>query len=151
MRHEGTNLRMTEMYAAIGLRQLAKLPVWSTARRRNSLIMHDALRDVRFLLARTTPEGHPQYRCVAFVHGDDAAARRNTILGSLHAAGLPDIYGSCVEIYRERLFEQRGFMPATIGRGMLDAYSRLPNARLLGETSLTFPCHRTIDESSMRT
>jgi len=148
--HAGTNLRMTEMQAAIGLCQLRKLPTWIAARRRNSLIMQDALRDVGFLRVPTTPEGHAHYRCVAFVQGADAAARRNAILRALHAVSLPGMYGSCAEIYRERLFEKRGFTPATIGRGTLDADGRLPNARLLGETSLTFLCHHTIDESSMR-
>jgi dTDP-4-amino-4,6-dideoxygalactose transaminase len=76
--HEGTNLRMTEMQAAICLRQLAKLPAWSAARRRN------------------------------------------------------------------------GLTPAACGRGQLDGAGRLPVARQLGETSLTFLCHHTIDEASMR-
>ena len=148
--HEGTNLRMTEMQAAIGQCQLRKLPTWLAARRRNSLIMQDALREVGFLRVPETPTGHAHYRCVAFVQGDAAAELRQVILQSLHAAGLPGMHGSCAEIYRECLFEQRGFTPATMGRGTLDAEGRLPNARQLGETSLTFPCHHTIDEASMR-
>ena len=148
--HEGTNLRMTEMQAAIGLRQLAKLPAWSAARHRNSLIMQDALRGLPGLHVPVTPEGHAHYRCVAFTTGPDAADRRNTALRELHAAGIPSMHGSCSEIYLEPFFQGRGLTPGHQNRGALDVDGRLPAARRLGETSLTFLCHHTIDESSMR-
>jgi dTDP-4-amino-4,6-dideoxygalactose transaminase len=148
--HEGTNLRMTEMQAAIGLCQLRKLQSWVAARRRNSLIMQEALREVGFLRVPRTPDGHSHYRCVAFVEGDDAPPIRNHMLRALHAAGLPGMHGSCSEIYRERLFERRRLTPAAIARGPLDADGRLPTARRLGETALTFLCHHTIDEAPMR-
>ncbi len=148
--HEGTNLRMTEMQAAIGLRQLAKLPTWSAARRRNSLIMQEALRAVPGLRVPETPEGHAHYRCVAFTTGTHAAARRNAALRALHTAGIPAMHGSCSEIYREPFFQARGLTPGSLGRGTLDGEGRLPVARALGETSLTFLCHHTIDEGTMR-
>jgi len=148
--HEGTNLRMTEMQAAIGLRQLAKLPAWSAARHRNSLIMQDALRGLPGLHVPVTPEGHAHYRCVAFTTGPDAADRRNTALRELHAAGIPCMHGSCSEIYLEPFFQGRGLTPGHQNRCSVDGEGRLPAARRLGETSLTFLCHHTIDESSMR-
>lgn len=148
--HEGTNLRMTEMQAAIGLRQLAKLPAWSAVRRRNSLIMQEALRSVAGLHVPATPDGHAHYRCVAFTAGDDAPERRDAALRALHAAGVIAMHGSCSEIYLEPFFQSRGLTPASIGRGTLDADGRLPSARRLGETSLTFLCHHTIDEATMR-
>ncbi|MBM3203435.1 DegT/DnrJ/EryC1/StrS family aminotransferase [Candidatus Woesearchaeota archaeon] len=148
--HEGTNLRMTEMQAAIGMQQLVKMPTWSAARRRNSLIMQEALRGVPGLRVPATPDGHAHYRCVAFTTGPDAAERRNIALRELHAAGIPAMHGSCSEMYLERFFEGRGLTPARANRGSLDADGRLPNARRLGETSLTFLCHHTIDEASMR-
>ena len=148
--HEGTNLRITEMQAAIGLCQLRKLPTWLAVRRRNSLIMQDALRDLKFLRVPTTPEGHAHYRCVAFVEGEDAGGVRDHLLESLHAAGVMAMQGSCSEIYREQLFQKRGLTPAACARGELDRDGRLPTARMLGETSLTFLCHHTIDEASMR-
>jgi dTDP-4-amino-4,6-dideoxygalactose transaminase len=150
VQHDGTNLRMTEMQAVIGLRQLAKLPAWSAARRRNSRIMQDALRSVPGLHVPTTPDGHAHYRCVAFTVGDDAPAHRDTCLRALHAASVPAMHGSCSEIYLEPFFQRSGLTPAACGRGQLDAAGRLPVARRLGETSLTFLCHHTIDEVSMR-
>jgi dTDP-4-amino-4,6-dideoxygalactose transaminase len=150
VRHEGTNLRMTEMQAAIGLRQLAKLPTWVETRRRNSLIMQEALREVAGLRVPKTPDGHAHYRCVAFVETGDAPAVRNRLLDALNTAGIIGMHGSCSEIYREQAFQSRGFTPASMGRGPLDSDGRLPNARRLGETSLTFLVHHTIDEATMR-
>jgi dTDP-4-amino-4,6-dideoxygalactose transaminase len=149
VKHEGTNLRMTEMQAAIGLRQLAKLPAWSAARRRNSLIMQEALRDIPGIRVPHTPAGHAHYRCVAFTEGHDAGAMRNRLLKALHTERIPAMHGSCSEIYMEEAFRRRGFTPAQVGRGPVDRDGRLPNARRLGETSLTFLCHHTIDEALM--
>src|SRR3546814_2131521 len=42
----GTNFRLTEMQAAIGLQQLGKLPQWLAARRRNAAILESALADL---------------------------------------------------------------------------------------------------------
>ena len=148
--HAGTNLRMTEMQAAIGLRQLAKLQSWSAARRRNSLIMQEALRTVPGLRVPETPAGHAHYRCVAFTTGDGAGRLRDHLLDHLNAARIPAMHGSCSEIYRERFFDMRGFAPRHADRGPLDAEGRLPHARALGETSLTFLVHHTIDEAAMR-
>jgi dTDP-4-amino-4,6-dideoxygalactose transaminase len=141
VRHEGTNLRMTEMQAAIGLRQLGKLPAWSAARQRNSLIMQEALRGIPGLRVPATPHGHAHYRCVAFTDGPDAPRLRNEMLTALHREGIPSMHGSCAEIYLERTFQDRGLTPAN---------GRLPCARRLGETSLTFLVHHTIDEATMR-
>src|ERR1019366_9097858 len=41
--HFGFNLKMTDLQAAIGLGQVAKLPSFGAARRRNFAFLHDAL------------------------------------------------------------------------------------------------------------
>jgi dTDP-4-amino-4,6-dideoxygalactose transaminase len=148
--HEGTNLRMTEMQAAIGLCQLAKLRQWSDARRRNSQIMQEALRGVPGLRIPRTPDGHAHYRCVVFTEGDPGGVIRDRILMRLNAAGIPAAYGSCAEIYREPFFECRRLTPASMKRCTVDGDGRLPNARSLGESSLTFLVHHTIDGATMR-
>ena len=147
VKHEGTNIRMTEMQAAIGLCQLRKLDDWVARRARNSKIMQDALRGVRGLRVPATPEGHAHYRCMAYVGifgsdalpGDGLAQRRDQMLAALAQAGLPANIGSCSEIYREPIFAERGLAPA----------SALPVAHALGNTSLAFMVHHTIDEMSM--
>lgn len=150
VRHEGTNLRMTEMQAAIGLCQLAKLRGWNEARRRNSLIMQDALCGIPHLRVPRTPDGHAHYRCVAFTDGPDAPAMRDHLLAGLNQTGIPVMHGSCSEIYLEHAFQRKGLTPKFMSRGVLDSEGRLPVARRLGETSLTFLVHHTIDESTMR-
>lgn len=134
--HEGSNLRMTEMQAAIGLCQLRKLDEWVARRTRNSAIMQEALRGVRGLRVPATPSGHAHYRCMAYSQN---AAHRSQLLAALLAAGLPASTGSCSEIYREPIFAKRGFAPQ----------SRLPVAHALGETSIALLVHHTIDELTM--
>lgn len=136
--HEGTNSRMTEMQAAIGLCQLRKLDDWLARRTRNSKIMQEALRDLGGLRVPLTQEGHAHYRCMAYAEGGTVA--RDRVLASLEKAGLFSNVGPCPEIYREPLFAGQGFAPA----------KPLAVARTLGDTSLAFLVHHTIDEESMR-
>ena len=150
VRHQGTNLRMTEMQAAIGICQLRKLEVWVAARQRNSRIMQEALRGLPMIHVPATPDGHAHYRCVAFTAGPDAATLRDRALVALQRAGVPAMHGSCSEIYLEESFQRHRATPRALARGTLDADGRLPVARRLGETSLTFLVHHTIDEASMR-
>ncbi len=150
VRYDGTNLRMTEMQAAIGLRQLAKLHGWSAARRRNSVIMQESLSTLPGLHIPRTPDGHAHYRCVALTKDDPGGVVRDRLLSALYSAGIPAAHGSCSEIYLEPFFERRGFTPANMNRGDVDRDGRLPNARMLGESSLTFFVHHTIDERVMR-
>ncbi|MCE9619646.1 MAG: DegT/DnrJ/EryC1/StrS family aminotransferase [Planctomycetes bacterium] len=145
VRHEGTNLRMTEMQAAIGLCQLRKLDDWVARRARNAAIMREALGSVRGLRVPETPEGHAHYRCMAYAvkseakSGESLAKRRNSMLSALAQANLPASVGSCSEVYREPIFAEHGLAPK----------SPLPVAHALGESSLAFLVHHTIDEMSM--
>ena len=134
--HEGTNLRMTEMQAAIGLCQLRKLDDWVARRARNSAIMQEKLRGLRGVRVPSTPAGHAHYRCMAYAH---AAADRPKLLAALVRAGLQANIGSCSEIYREPIFTQHGLAPK----------NKLPVAHALGETSIALVVHHTIDEVTM--
>ena len=136
VQHHGTNLRMTEMQAAIGLCQLRKLDEWVARRARNSAIMQEAIRGLRGLRVPAPPAGHAHYRCMAFAQ---AAADRPKLLASLVSAGLQANIGSCSEIYREPIFAQHGIAPKCA----------LPVARALGETSIALLVHHTIDEMTM--
>ena len=138
VQHEGTNLRMTEMQAAIGLCQLRKLDDWVARRARNSKIMQEALRDLGGLRVPLTPKGHAHYRCMVYAEGGRVA--RDRILASLEKAGLFSNVGPCPEIYREPFFADQGTAPE----------KPLPVARVLGDASLAFLVHHTIDEESMQ-
>jgi dTDP-4-amino-4,6-dideoxygalactose transaminase len=112
--------------------------------------MQEALRGLPGIRVPVTPDGHAHYRFVSFTEGEDAAGLRDRLLTALHAKGIPAMHGSCSEIYLERAFASRGLTPNALGRGDRDADGRLPVARRLGETSLTFLVHHTINEGTMR-
>ncbi|MEU5940809.1 lipopolysaccharide biosynthesis protein RfbH [Micromonospora sp. NPDC047548] len=60
--HVGYNLKSTDLQAALGLSQLAKVAEFGAARRRNWQRMHDGLRDVPgLLLPSPTPDSDPSW------------------------------------------------------------------------------------------
>jgi hypothetical protein len=65
----GTNWRLTEMQAAIGRRQLRKLPDWVAARRRNAAVLTAAFSGMSGLRVTEPPENvrHSYYKYYAFV------------------------------------------------------------------------------------
>lgn len=134
----GTNWRMTEMQAAIGRRQLLKLPAWLAARRRNAELLNTRLANVRGLELRVPhPDcGHAYYKYYVFVDPAQLRAEwtRERVVEALNAEGIPCISGGCSEIYLEAAFDDSGFRPA----------APLPVARKLGETSLMFMVHPTM-------
>ena len=60
-------------------------------------------------------------------------------MSRVNEAGIPCFTGSCSEVYLEPAFENTDLRPTV----------RLPNARLLGETSLMFLCDQTISKEKM--
>jgi hypothetical protein len=132
----GTNLRMTEMQAAIGLKQFEKLESWLVLRRRNAAIWRQAFSSNTCLRVPEPPEDvfHAFYKFYAFVEPDRLAHGqcRDKLLLSLKQAGIRAFSGICPEIYREKAFSR------------FSVESR-PVARLLGETSLMFEVHPTLD------
>jgi len=60
---------------------------------------------------------------------------RERVMEEINARGVPCYSGSCSEIYREKAFEGSGFRPD----------GRLAVAKMLGETSLMFLVHPTLD------
>ena len=130
--HPGTNLRMTGLSAAIGRVQLDRLDDWRALRVANAAILARALGQCDGLRTPMPPDGiaHAYYRFYSFVRPDRLAPgwSRDRIVAAITGAGYPAFSGSCSEIYREKVFTDRGIGP--------DA--PLPVARELGETSLAF-------------
>lgn len=139
----GSNWRMTEMQAAIGLVQLTRLPAWLAARRANAKILTEAFRRLPALRLTEPPAGigHAYYKYYVFVRPEllRPGWSRDRIMSAIAAAGVPCFSGSCSEIYRERLFDGAGCRPV----------EPLPVARALGETSLMFLVHPTLEEKDM--
>ncbi|MBM4113285.1 MAG: DegT/DnrJ/EryC1/StrS family aminotransferase [Phycisphaerae bacterium] len=139
----GSNHRMTEVQAAIGRVQLRRLDSWLEARRRNASALRSALAHSPALRVPwpSSREGHAFYRMNALVRTEALAAgwTRDRLLTTLEHAGVPCGVGVCPEIHRERAFVDAGFAPA----------APLPVARRVGERSLAFLVHPTIDEATI--
>jgi hypothetical protein len=139
----GTNLRLTEMQAAIGRQQLQKLPEWVASRRRNASFLNENLRDIPGL--RLTEPGyrdfHSYYKYYCFLQPNRLQPEwsRERIMQAIDAEGVPCQSGSCSEVYLEKAFA-----------AMAAAQPRLPVARELGETSLMFQVHPTLEERDMQ-
>lgn len=140
----GSNWRMTEFQAAIGLVQLRKLERWVEIRRSHADTLRECLEATPGLRipAPSSPVYHAYYRFYAFVEQSRLRPdwHRDRILDALTQAGVPCSVGSCSEIYREKAFADRGWGPK----------ARLPIAAELGTSSLSLLVHPTLSEDAVR-
>ncbi|MFT0849645.1 DegT/DnrJ/EryC1/StrS aminotransferase family protein [Achromobacter sp. F4_2707] len=137
----GTNWRMTEIQAAIGRIQLRRMKDWQSRRQHNAAKIWDCARSLPGLRVPKVPGDitHGAYKCYVFVEPDELAQgwTRDRILQEIMNQGVPVYSGSCSEIYLEKAFDNTGWRPQ----------ERLPIARMLGETSLMFLVHPSLEES----
>jgi dTDP-4-amino-4,6-dideoxygalactose transaminase len=140
----GTNWRLTEMQSAIGRLQLRKLDGWIKTRRANALILDGGFANINGLRVPRPDSDtyHAYYKYYAFVESKRLKAgwSRDRIMLEINERSIPCGVGSCSEIYQEKAFTDMGYGPA----------HRLPVAKQLGETSLMFQLHPTLDASHMR-
>ena len=136
----GTNWRMTEMQAAIGLIQLKRMTDWHIKRLNNANIIWNAARHCELLKVPNIPDylEHAAYKCYIFVRGD--LKLRDKMMEEINAKGVPCFSGSCSEVYLEKAFDNTDFRPQ----------KRLSVARELGETSLTFLVHPTLTDQEIQ-
>ncbi len=138
----GSNFRMTEFQAAIGLKQLEKLPCWVEQRNRNAKVIIDTLKQFDFIdvptLQQIDGDQHAYYRLYAKVKpganiaGLSGETLRNFLIDKLVASGVPCFFGSCSEIYKEKLFTN------------IAPKERLPNAAIFSDNAFCFLVHHTI-------
>lgn len=133
----GTNWRMIEMQAALGLVQLGKLDRWTIERTRRADIWRAALASLPNLRVPVPRSGvrHAFYKLHAFLRPEAmrAGATRDDVLAALTGQDIRAFSGGCSEIYREQAFADL-HVPVR------------PTARMLGETNLMFEVHPTLDE-----
>ncbi len=141
----GTNWRMIEMQAAIGLIQLERMAAWTARRTEIAHRLTDACAGYSALRVPPVPAEveHAWYRVYAFVRPDRLAVgwSRDRIVDAINEAGGFCMHGSAPEVYLERAFDGTGWRPA----------ERLPVAKHLGETSLAFLCHPTLEDAEVET
>lgn len=139
----GTNWRLTEMQAAIGRIQLTRMNDWTTARQANARIIDEIASGFKVVRTVEVPVHmeHAEYKHYLFVNPEQLAEgwSRDRIVDAIVAEGVPCFQGSCSEVYLEKAFDNTDFTPA----------ERLPNAKLLGETSLMFLVHPTLTDAEM--
>lgn len=140
----GSNYRLTEMQAAIGLIQLGKLEQWIATRRRNAAAILAELAPAPALriFRPDSNIGHAWYKFYSFVRPEwlRAGWTRDRIVEEAWARGIPCLSGICPEIYREHAFTAASIGPAR----------PLPMARRMGETSLMLPVDPTLAETDCR-
>ena len=134
----GTNMRMTEMQAAIGRVQLKKLKEWNERRNANAKRIAETLKAYHSLrVPLPDPDiTHAYYRLYAFVVPEQLSKgwSRDRIVQEVNEAGVPCFSGSCPEIYKEKAFDEDYLRPP----------APMPNARRLGPVSLAFLVHPTL-------
>lgn len=136
----GTNWRMLEVQAAIGRIQLKRMQAWQAARIENANRIWQRARSLSGLRVPLIPEHirHAAYKCYVFVEPSRLRPdwSRDRIQAEISACGVPCYSGSCSEVYLEKAFDTTGWRPA----------QRLPIAKDLGETSLMFLVHPTLEQ-----
>jgi len=140
----GTNWRMLEMQAVIGRIQLRRMADWTRARQQNAAKLDTVASKYPLLRLVQVPADieHAEYKHYFFVNQDKLADgwSRDRIVDEIVSRGVPCYQGSCSEVYLEKAFDNTPWRPA----------ERLPNAKLLGETSIMMLVHPTLTAEEMQ-
>lgn len=140
----GTNWRMTEMQAAIGRVQLKRMPDWTRKRQYNAKMIDNICRQFSAFRLVDVPSyiEHAEYKHYVFVNSErlNKGWNRDRIVEEINAAGVPCFQGTCSEVYLEKAFDDSGYRPV----------KQLPNAKILGESSLMFLVHPTLSNSDIK-
>jgi dTDP-4-amino-4,6-dideoxygalactose transaminase len=139
----GTNWRMLEVQAVIGRIQLRRMADWTKARQANAAMLDTVA--AKFPLLRRVEVSadceHAEYKHYFFVNTAQLAEgwSRDRIVDEVVARGVPCYQGSCSEVYLEKAFDNTPWRPV----------ERLPNAVILGETSIMMLVHPTLTAAEM--
>lgn len=139
----GTNWRMLEMQAAIGRIQLQHMAQWSQTRQRYANHIWETCARFPLFSVPKLPSSsvHACYKVYVYVRTDHLAEgwSRDQLIEAITAEGVPCYQGSCSEVYLEKAFDSIPGRPDY----------RLPNAKVLGETSMMFLVHPTLSPSEI--
>lgn len=139
----GTNWRMMEIQAAVGLKQLRKMPSWTAKRFQYSNQILTTAKKMDCLRVPAIPEHieHAFYKCYVFVKPELLKSEwdRDRIIAEMVQSGVPCFSGSCSEVYKEKAFDSTDFRPK----------KPLGNAIELGATSLMFLVHPTLKQAEV--
>jgi len=137
----GTNWRMTEIQGALGRIQLKRMTEWTLRRQANATSIRTIAKTIPGLRVPVIHEWveHAAYKCYVFLDLEIKLKdgwNRDKIIYEINNRGVPCYYGVCPEIYLEKAFEGYDFRPD----------KRLQIAKKLGETSMMFLVHPTLEK-----
>ncbi|WNO54221.1 DegT/DnrJ/EryC1/StrS family aminotransferase [Stakelama saccharophila] len=139
----GSNFRLTEMQAAIGRRQLAKLPLWLQRRRANAEALRGSLLNHPATVIPPVPDGTEPawYKCNIGLRPELLGRDRRVenVVEQLRARGITCGTGSCPDMSHEAAFAGR-----TVRRD-----GDLPVAKWLGERNLMVAVDHLFDPPDM--
>jgi dTDP-4-amino-4,6-dideoxygalactose transaminase len=134
----GTNWRMLEIQAAVGLKQLEKMPEWTSNRQTYSEKIWATAKQFNGLRVPIIPSyiEHAAYKCYVFVEPKQLKEgwNRDRIIDAINQHQVPCFPGSCSEVYLEKAFDDTSYRPE----------QPLVNAIELGQTALMFLVHPTL-------
>jgi dTDP-4-amino-4,6-dideoxygalactose transaminase len=160
----GTNWRMIEIQAVIGLIQIERMASWTNQRNQHASQIRAALMqfsnddgpiripqfsclnciDKKCDSASASPGGcvHAYYKYYVYLRLENLAFgwTRERIIDSINSHSVPCFSGSCSEVYLEKAFDDAEFKPK----------NRLPIAKKLGETSLAFLVHPSLTDDEIK-
>ena len=133
---DGTNLRMTEVQAAVGIEQLKNLKKMISKRFNNIKFVYKNIKKNNLIFAPELPKNifHSGYRCYLFAKNVNI---RNNFIKYLNQSGIDANQGSCPEIYKEKRFSNN------------KKYNVLENAQKLGKSSISIPSHHLISKKKL--
>jgi len=139
----GTNLRMTEMQAAIGRVQLSKISKWLKIRQKHAGLLSKVFSNISALRVTIPPRHvrHAFYKYYVFLQPTylQDNFKRAQLISEIRSRGFSCSTGICGEIYLEKAFEKH----------QLNINRRLPVSRQLFETSLMFRVDPAITEEDI--
>ncbi len=109
--HIGYNLKVTDMQAAVGVAQMAKLPAFIEARRRNFAFLTQSLQDLQdvLILPEATPESDPSWFGFPIAVRPEAPFSRNDLVGYLemHKVATRLLFGG--NLVRQPAYQQANY------------------------------------------
>lgn len=113
----GTNWRMTEIQASIGIDSLELLDEWIQKRRQYAEILNKTLSNLKAIRLTIPDEKyyHAYYKYYCYIKNDALVEQvtRDTLILELNKMGIPCFEGTCGEVYRELAYNLDINLPVT--------------------------------------
>lgn len=113
----GTNWRMTEMQASIGIDALDNLDDWVDARRRNAQIFNNIFKNLPVVRLTIPNEKsyHSYYKYYFFINREylNEGITRDDLIFKINEIEIPCFQGTCGEVYKEKAYNIDLSLPIT--------------------------------------